>query len=95
MLATRRIAATRSATLPVSICSSGVPSRTFATSMTSSRGTAAIPVTSMSRTDITGVKYRMRPSPTTSTTARNVASTIFKPRMAPRNALLRLGGTGP
>ena len=61
-LATRRIAATRSATPSVLICSSGVPGRTRAASRTSSRVTAPMPVTMMLRADIIGVKYRISPS---------------------------------
>ena len=83
-LATRRMAATRSATWSVSICSSGVPIRTRGRSRTSSRVTAPIPVTTMLRADIAGVKYRTRPSPTPTTTNSTVASSIFRPRTTPR-----------
>ena len=54
--ATRRRPATRSATVSVSIWSSGVPGWTCAAPTTSSRVTAPVPTTTTERADIAGVK---------------------------------------
>ncbi|CKV75115.1 Uncharacterised protein [Mycobacterium tuberculosis] len=85
-LATRRIVATRSATCWVSICSNGVAGRTLAASRTSSRLTAPIPMITISRADIAGVKYSASPSPIPTTASTTVASSAFSPRTTPRAA---------
>ena len=61
------MAAMRSATASVSICSSGVSAGTAAACSTSSWVTVFKPVIAVTRADMMGVKYSSSPTPTTIT----------------------------
>ncbi|SHV26077.1 Uncharacterised protein [Mycobacteroides abscessus subsp. abscessus] len=78
-LATRRMLATRSAAAAVSICSSRVPFGMFRAPRTSSWVTTPVPVTTVWRTDISGVKYRMDPRPTAISASSTTNSRVCRP----------------